>query len=767
MNSHKKTFAFTSLFFAALLLVAPLHVIYADDSSSATTTDVSITTPDTLSANAASTTGVEIVATATSTDETTGSNPTTTPKSESSTTTSTSTTTNTSDSSPVVTAATSTNDSTASSTPSTPQTGTATITVRDGSVIAWHGTVSFPIGTSTTAVTPTNSSSTVAVSNQSLLGVLLNAESTETGFTISNLAYYPSFGEFLINCVSVPAANPTPDCYDWQYEVNGNYPFSGIDQYQLHDGDQAYLYFGNPRQVVVSTSTVPTGTSFVATAESYDPATGTYASTTGYTIGVTQPDPNNPWSPTEIATSTTDENGNATFTLTTAGSYGVGLQEDYYSNLTPVTVTTPATSTASSTDNSGDSTTNSGGSSGGGGGSSNPVTANTAAAFSFLTSHQNADGSFNGSEVTDWSALALALPDAPSGARANLAHYLTTTDPIFSITRDYERHALALMALGINPYSGSPQDTITPIVKAFNGSYIVDSSDDPTNIIADIFALIVLPHAGYSNSDAIMQKTESFVLAAQASNGSWFGGNPDITGAAIQALSPLSGTSGAIARAESFLRQNQQSNGGFSNSDSTSWVLNGIAAHGESPSAWTVGTTTPLTYLASNQQSDGGINVASPTNSDSRTWSTAYALTAFEGRSWSSLLGNFARPANTGSIGGTGTLASSTATSTLAAIATTTPVTTATSSVPLLKTLIAVEQPHATTTVAVHKKKRIVSKAVAEQHSLFSLSTSSIAAAITNHSIEAGAASAPAATSVWLGIAGAFSHLGSFLSHLI
>jgi hypothetical protein len=742
MKSPKKLVAVTSLFIVALLFVAPLHVIYADDSSP----DAS-STPATIPAVGTSTPITDSTAPVVDTASTTPDTSTTTPVIAESNT-------------PITPEdATSSNDSSSTAT-TTSDTGTATITVRDGAVIAWHGTVSFPIGTSTTDVTPTNSSSTVAVSNQSLLGVLLNAENSESGFSISNLAYYPSFGEFLINCVRVPAASETPDCYDWQYEVNGSYPFSGIDQYQLHNGDQAYLYFGNPRQVAVSTSTVSASTSFVATAESYDPATNTYASTTGYTIGVTRPDPNNPWSPTEIATSTTDANGNATFTLSTPGSYGIGLQEDYYSNLTPITVI----ATSSTASSSGDSSNNSG-NTGGGGASSNPVTANTASAFSFLTNHQNSDGSFNGSGITDWSALALALPDAPSAARTSLTHYLTTASPIFSITRDYERHALALMALGINPYSGSPQDTITPIVKAFNGTYIADSSDDPTNVIADIFALIVLPHAGYSSSDAIMQKTESFVLSAQNSDGSWYFRSSDITGAAIQALTPFPGTSGAIARAESFLRQNQQSNGGFSNSDSTSWVFNALAAHSESVSGWSVGTSTPLTYLASLQQNDGGINNAFAATPDSRTWSTAYALTAFEGRSWSSLLGNFARPSTTATVtSNSGTLLNSLATST---VATSSAVTVATSSIPSLTTLLTVEQPLATTTPVIHKKKHIAVKTGSEPPTPFSVSTSSIAAAINNRSIEAGAASAPAAASAWSGIMNALAHLGSFFKHLI
>jgi hypothetical protein len=317
------------------------------------------------------------------------------------------------------------------------------------------------------------------------------------------------------------------------------------------------------------------------------------------------------------------------------------------------------------------------------------------------------------------------------------------------------------MALGINPYSGSPSDSITPIVKAFNGTHIVDSADDPTNDIADIFALIVLPHAGYTSSDTIIQKAESFVLSTQETNGSW-DGSPDITGAAIQALTSLSGTSGAIARADTYLRQSQQADGGFSNGDSTSWALNGLAAQNQSPASWAVGTSTPLSYLASTQQADGGITSdPSITDTNRRAWSTAYALTAFEGRSWSSLLGNFSKLADGSSS------ASSIASTTSNAIAistdaTSTPEVAATSTEPLIPILAL----STSTPVRPALYKKLIHHAIPSS-TPFTVSTTSIANAITNNALTAGATNAPAASSFWQMIAHFFSAIGSFFHHVL
>lgn len=647
---------------------------------------------------------------------------------------------------------------TGTSTPiTTPSMGTAHLLVRDGATIAWSGDVTFPIGTSTTDVTPTevthpNSSATpIAVSDQSLLGVLEHVQQSETAFSLSNIEYYTSFSEFLLDCVTVPSVSSNPACYNWQYQINGVYPFQSIDQYTLHDGDTVNLYFGSPNRVTLSSDTVATNESFVATAESYDAAAGTFVPIPGVTLGVTQPDPNNPWSPTEIATSTADQNGQATFTIATAGTYGVGTEESGFYPETPLTVVATTTSATST------NTSSTGGTSGGSGGGSSASngSVNTASAFSYLISNQNADGSFVSPLITDWAALALALSDAPSSARSKLASYLTGNQPSLSAITDYERHAMALMALGINPYTGTSVNDITPIVQAFDGTEIGDAS----LINNDIFGLIVLPHAGYSTSDSIIQKTTSFLISQQAGNGSWVG-STDLTGAAIQALTPLTslpGVSAAIAKAENYLHGQEQSDGSFGNSFSTSWVLGGINARGETMSQWTVSNATPMTSLAGLQQADGGIDLTSA-SSDARTWATAYALTAVEGRSWSSLLGNFAKPSGVTTNSGGGTTASTTvpvATTTPAApTATTTPITLVLPTLPLVV-------PTATTTpvytVPFFRTVSVHAPVPATGTGTTTPETNSLA------SVDA----APAAQSFWHLIANVFGSIFSFFSHLL
>ena len=57
-----------------------------------------------------------------------------------------------------------------------------------------------------------------------MLNALESTQTTSSAFKITDLAYYSSFNSFLINCISVPAATSTPECYNWTYAVNGSYP---------------------------------------------------------------------------------------------------------------------------------------------------------------------------------------------------------------------------------------------------------------------------------------------------------------------------------------------------------------------------------------------------------------------------------------------------------------------------------------------------------------------------------------------------------------
>ena len=351
--------------------------------------------------------------------------------------------------------------------------------------------------------------------------------------------------------------------------------------------------------------------------------------------------------------------------------------------------------------------------SGGGGGGISHTSFNVSAALSYLSSKQNPDGSFASSMLTDWAALAFAASD-PGTAKTNLKNYLLTASPSLSAVTDYERHALALMALGINPYSGTPTDYISPIVSAFDGTQIGNASLDND----DIFALFPLLRAGYTSSDDIIQKTVAFIIAAQQSNGSW-DASPDVTAAAVQALSPvasLPGVSAALTNAKSYLHTQQQNNGGFGsgqgNSFSTSWALQAIAAFGEQQSAWAPIGYYPTDYLGGLQQSDGGVEPRS-TDAQTRIWATEYAIPGALGKTWDSLLTSFAKPAAAGSGGNVATaVATSTSATSTVLIATSTPQTatttpltatstlpTATSTTPIATTTVPITQPTTQTPV--------------------------------------------------------------------
>jgi hypothetical protein len=368
---------------------------------------------------------------------------------------------------------------------------------------------------------------------------------------------------------------------------------------------------------------------------------------------------------------------------------------------------------------------NSGGGGGGGGGPSHG-TFNMQNALVYIASKQNNDGSFgSSSSITDWTAVAFGAVD-PGPAKTKLKTYLLGASPALVSATDYERHAMALEALGINPYSGTATNYIASIIAKFDGTQIGDPNLDND----DIFAILALTHAGYSASDPIIQKEVTFLRSKQNPDGSW-DENADLTGAAIEALGPLltdpQSAGQVLGGAAGYLVSTQQSNGGWGNVDSTSWVqtaINGIiAAHTpgfSTESAWAARSGSyPTDALANAQQIDGAVQPSSA-SADTRVWSTSYAIVAASGKDWNTILQSFAQPSTIGGGGG-GTSASSNATSTVSATsssatstpatATSTPDTAATSTTPSITPTIASTSPeNASTTPAAPKpvKKKIV-----------------------------------------------------------
>ena len=265
----------------------------------------------------------------------------------------------------------------------------------------------------------------------------------------------------------------------------------------------------------------------------------------------------------------------------------------------------------------------------------------TTRAISFIRRNQNEDGSFGSPLLNDWIAIASASLNADD-IRKKLIEYEINNPPTLSSVTDYERHSMALEALGIDPYSGTGIDYISPIVNSFNGIQIGDTS----LVNDDIFALFPLLNAGFAAEDEVISKTTAFIILKQQTDGSW-ANSADLTAAAIQALKQvpsLPGTSLAVSKAVAYLRSQEKSDGGFGNASATSWVLQAIAALGQSVYDWSAGTyLTPSYYLATKQEGDGGIE---PESADiqTRLWSTAYAVPAVVRKTWDSILQNFPKP---------------------------------------------------------------------------------------------------------------------------
>lgn len=533
----------------------------------------------------------------------------------------------------------------------TPQAAQANIIIRDGETVAFSGAVTLPaLNAAAVDISPTGATSTVAVTARSLLSVLQTLDAAQNEFTITNLQYYSSFNSFFINCITM-AAEADPLCGSWQYILNGADPGVGTDQVLLKNGDLVFLYFGTPRRVALSTTAATAGVPFTATAQSYDPANNVYAPITGVTIGVTQPNPADPWNPLEVATSTADANGQTVFTLNSTGAYGVGIKDDFYFPLTALTV-----ASSSPADNQTSNNQSSGGSviipSAGGGSPAGAVKVNLNQAIDFLISKQEADGSFDSGLQTDWAAIALAAAN-PNGARQNdfvglaaaqkiRAYLLTDPDPLIGLNQvsDYARRAMALMSLNISPYNGVKTNYVKKIADLFDGRQF-----GQTNLYNDdIFALVVLNKVGYEANEEIIKKTVAFIISNQFADGSWNG--VDLTAAAIQALAPLSSSdeaASALAKAKSFLAGAQKADGGFGDTYGTAWTMQAISAFGENAANWQKNNNTPESFLSLSQGADGGLEKNSPLEIN-RLWSTSYAIPAVLGKPWFNILNSFSKP---------------------------------------------------------------------------------------------------------------------------
>lgn len=274
---------------------------------------------------------------------------------------------------------------------------------------------------------------------------------------------------------------------------------------------------------------------------------------------------------------------------------------------------------------------NNGGGGGNSGGSINEKVFSVENAISFLFSQYEEDQSLGGEMYLDWFAIAIANSDN-SSLKSNLINYLKNEPINSSVITDYQRRAMALMALGLNPYSEAEIDYIKKIVDSFDGLQLgeIDLVND------DIFGLIVLQNAGYDEDDEIIDKVIAYIISRQNNNGSW--GSIDMTSASIMALNNfknINEVKNVISKAENYLLENQNEDGGFDNIFSTSWAIQALSSN----NLYKDEVKDGLKYLADYQNIDGGIEYQGGITN--RIWATAYAIPAVLKMSWKDILFSF------------------------------------------------------------------------------------------------------------------------------
>jgi hypothetical protein len=532
-----------------------------------------------------------------------------------------------------------------------PETIHVNVSVRENDIVTFEGQVELEKG-GTQSLTDTGGTSS-NIGTDSALAALIKADNDSDSFAITNTTFYPAYNSFLVNCLHVNNGNPEEACFAWQYVVNNTYPFVGSDSYTLNDGDTVYFYFGSPRRLNVPVTTAYVNDIVGATAESYDYQNNLWIPLTGTTVGATQPDPNNPWSPLVPYSTTTDSSGIANLIIGIPGVYNFGLATDYYFPTTAVTILATATPAVIETNSNSNNNNN----------SQQSVSFDVIKAGQFLSSKQDSSGAISGDLYTDWSAIGLSSISDFGNEKTKIASYIKSHGTAGTWLPDYERHAMALLALGLDPRTTESTDYIAKITSQFDGTQFGDK-----NIFNDdIFALFPLIHSGYTSNNIEIRKAVEFILSKQSQNGSWM--SVDVTSAAVQALSmvkDISGVSDALIKSRGYLSNSQNGDGGFGDVFATSWATQAITALGESPTSWVKNNKNPLDYLAINQESAGN---TVGLDDNSRIWGTAYAIPAVLGKTWDSILSRFPKPTitnttNTTNSGGGSTSAITTNTAT-------------------------------------------------------------------------------------------------------
>jgi hypothetical protein len=195
--------------------------------------------------------------------------------------------------------------------------------------------------------------------------------------------------------------------------------------------------------------------------------------------------------------------------------------------------------------------------------------------------------------ASDWDAIAASQAglELPSSYTASLAKTVRTDAAGFTKVTDLERTALAVTAIGENAAS---YQGVNLIERIYNSSRMTSQG-----VNGPIYALLALDYGAYEVPASAKWTREALVaelLKHQAQDGSFAfdgekSGNPDLTGAALTALSPYLDQPEAKQAGErivAWLSLKQDEDGGYSSygessSESIAQVIIGLASAGIDP----------------------------------------------------------------------------------------------------------------------------------------------------------------------------------------
>lgn len=269
-------------------------------------------------------------------------------------------------------------------------------------------------------------------------------------------------------------------------------------------------------------------------------------------------------------------------------------------------------------------------------------------ALTYLKQAQQPDGDIGGYVTSAWAVMAISAagqnPHNWTVGNNSIISYLATNASANLDTNkatDWERSILAIVATGENPYSFGGINYVSKLLSFYDGQQM----GDPTLLNDDVWGILALKAIGQGQQ--MIPNMVTFLKNHQNSDGGWsfaVGGTSDAddTAATVAALLDAgeSPSSADIASAVSYLKSQQQSNGGFTSEGNTnsgvdSWVIRAIRGLGQSPtgSDWQQGSNNPVSFLLSLQNANGSFKWT-PTQQTNPQWMTAYAILALLGAPW-------------------------------------------------------------------------------------------------------------------------------------